>query len=101
MELSRRVKGKTRKLADYTSAEAVLAIERAFASFSIGEPTHDQLGDLADAIDSLGDGDFGLAAALARAAARSRRAIEKRRPPEKVPSLEEMRADFARLRQRL
>jgi hypothetical protein len=98
MEFSRRARMRTRKLAEYTSAEAVAAIERAFASFEHASPTHDQIGDLADAIDSLGDGDFGLAVALARAAARSRRVIDKRRPPEKVPTLDEMRADFAKLR---
>jgi len=99
MHLSRRVpRPPPKKLSEYTLAEATGAIELTLTMFEQGEPSADQLGDLADAIDSLSEGDFGVAVALAVAAARTRRTVDKRRPAEKVPIMKEMRAEFERLR---
>lgn len=98
MHMSRRVQKPTKKLADFTRDEALRAIDAAFAAFAGGAAGSDQIGDLADAVDSLGDADYGLAVALAEAALRTRRSVDKRRPLDKVPSLAEVRADFEKLR---
>lgn len=99
MHLSRRVRKPSKKLNAYSRDEALRAVEVAFTELALGAPSGEQCGDLADAIDSLGDGDFGLAVALARAAVRPRRSVEKGRPPDKVPSMDEMHRDFEKLQQ--
>lgn len=77
--------------------EAVAEIEVAFASSAENPATPDQLADLADAIDAFRERSYGVAAALARAAARARRKVEySRRPPSMSKSLAELREAFAR-----
>lgn len=79
--------------------EAVTEIEVAFAASADNAATPDQLADLADAVDAFKERTYGVAAALARAAARTRRKVEfGRRPASMSKSLDELRAAFARYR---
>ena len=76
-------------------AEAESAIERALTVLeSAPAPSVDQLSDLADAIDSLKEGAFGVAADLA-AVAQSRRTLPvARRPQSLARSLPDLKAAF-------
>ena len=76
-------------------AEAESAIERALAVLeSAPAPSVDQLSDLADAIDSLKEGAFAVAADLA-AVAQSRRTLPvARRPQSLARSLPDLKAAF-------
>ena len=80
--------------------EAVAEIEVAFAASLGNSSTPEQLGDLADAVDAFKERDYGVAAALARAASGPRRKVEfSRRPESMAQSLVELREAFARYRQ--
>jgi hypothetical protein len=79
--------------------EAVAQIEVAFAASAENSATPDQLADLADAVDAFKDRSYGIAAALARAAAGPRRKVAfSRRPESMSKSLAELREAFARHR---
>jgi hypothetical protein len=79
--------------------EAVAEIEVAFAASAENCATPDQLADLADAVDAFKDRSYGVAAALARAAAGSQRKVAFGRRPESMSrSLVELREAFARYR---
>jgi len=80
-------------------AEAESAIERALIVLeSAPTPSVDQLSDLADAIDSLKEGAFGVAADLA-AVAQSRRTLPvARRPQSLAHSLPDLKAAFSATR---
>lgn len=79
--------------------EAVNEIEVAFAASAENAATPQQLGDLADAIDAFKERDYGVAAALARASAGTRRKVEYScRPASMSKSLVELREAFARYR---
>jgi len=81
-------------------SEAVAEIEVAFAASLENASTPEQLGDLADAIDAFKDRDYGVAAALARAASGPRRQVQfSRRPDSMSQSIVELREAFARYRQ--
>ena len=90
-----------KKLGEYSREDALRAVENALLAHEGGIPAPAQLGDMADAIDSLGDHDYGIAVALAQAAMRPHRSIEKGRPPGKVPTLDEIRREFDALRKAL
>lgn len=78
--------------------EAAAEIEVALAATAEGAATPDQLADLADAIDAFKDSSYGIAAALARAAAAPRRRMEpSRRPASMARTLAELRETYARL----
>ena len=80
-------------------AEAESAIERALSVLeSAPAPSVDQLSDLADAIDSLKEGAFAVAADLA-AVAQSRRTLPvARRPQSLARSLPDLKAAFVATR---
>ena len=89
--------GATARASNRQSAET--AIERALATLE-SAPTQsvDQLSDLADAIDSLKEGAFDVAAELA-AVAQSRRTLPTARRPESLArSLPDLKAAFAATR---
>lgn len=74
--------------------EAESAIERALTVLEAAPPSVDQLSDLADAIDSLKEGAFDVAADLA-AVAQSRRTLPTARRPESLArSLPDLKAAF-------
>jgi hypothetical protein len=74
--------------------EAECAIERALTVLEAAPPSVDQLSDLADAIDSLKEGAFDVAADLA-AVAQSRRTLPTaRRPQSLARSLPDLKAAF-------
>ena len=74
--------------------EAESAIERALTVLEAAPPSVDQLSDLADAIDSLKEGAFDVAADLA-AVAQSRRTLPTaRRPQSLARSLPDLKAAF-------
>src|SRR5688572_18676335 len=75
--------------------EAVAEIEIAFAMSAEDSATPDQLADLADAVDAFRERSYGVAAALARAAAGTRRKVEySRRPASMSQSLVDLREAF-------
>lgn len=77
-----------------TAAET--AIERALAVLEGSRaPSVDQLSDLADAIDSLKEGAFDVAAELAAVAQSSRTLPTARRPQSLARSLPDLKAAFA------
>jgi hypothetical protein len=79
--------------------EAVSEIEVALAASTEHAATPEQLGDLADAIDAFRDRSYGVATALARAAASKRRKVEQsRRPASMLRTLAELRETFELLR---
>jgi hypothetical protein len=79
--------------------EAVAEIEIAFAASAENSATPDQLADLADAVDAFRERSYGVAAALARAAAGTRRKVEySRRPASMSQSLVDLREAFTRYR---
>lgn len=76
-------------------AEAEVAIERALSALeSAPAPSIDQLSDLADAIDSLKEGAFGLAADLAVVAQQRRTLPVARRPMNTLRSIPDLKAAF-------
>lgn len=80
-------------------ADAESAIERALAVLeSTPAPSVDQLSDLADAIDSLKEGAFGVAVDLAAVAQSSRTLPTARRPQSLARSLPDLKAAFGATR---
>jgi hypothetical protein len=80
-------------------AAAENAIERALAVLETAPaPSVDQLSDLADAIDSLKEGAFGVAADLAAVAQISRTQPTAPRPPSLARSLPDLKAAFGATR---
>jgi hypothetical protein len=80
-------------------AAAESAIERALAVLeNAPAPSVDQLSDLADAIDSLREGAFGVAADLAMVAQSSRTLPTARRPQSLARSLPDLKAAFGATR---
>ena len=79
--------------------EAAAEIEFACAALAEDAAPEDQLADLADAIDAFKERDYGVAAALARAATRLRAAVrDHRRPNTASLSLKELCLRFQQLR---
>ena len=71
------------------------AIERALAVLELAPaPSVDQLSDLADAIDSLNEGAFDVAADLAEVAQRRRTLAVARRPQHMAKTLPDLKAAF-------
>src|SRR5262249_3707940 len=70
------------------------AIERALDLLEARTPSIDQLSDLADAIDSLNEGAFGMAADLATVAQQSRTLPTARRPENQALTLPDLKAAF-------
>jgi hypothetical protein len=80
-------------------AAAESAIERALAVLETAPaPSVDQLSDLADAIDSLKEGAFAVAADLAGVAQSSRTLPTARRPQNLARSLPDLKAAFGATR---
>lgn len=80
-------------------AAAESAIERALAMLEKApSPSVDQLSDLADAIDSLKEGAFAVAADLAAVAQSSRTLPKARRPQSLARSLPDLKAAFGATR---
>lgn len=80
-------------------AAAEIAIERALAVLeNAPSPSVDQLSDLADAIDSLKEGAFAVAADLAAVAQASRTLPTARRPQSLARSLPDLKAAFGATR---
>lgn len=80
-------------------AAAEVAIERALAVLEQAQaPSVDQLSDLADAIDSLREGAFDVAADLAAVAQGSRTLAKARRPQSLARSLPDLKAAFGATR---
>ncbi len=80
-------------------AVAESAIERALAVLeSAPAPSVDQLADLADAIDSLKEGEFEIAADLAAVAQSNRTLPKARRPQSLARSLPDLKAAFGATR---
>jgi hypothetical protein len=75
-------------------AEAESAIERALSVLERAAPSVDQLSDIADAIDSLKEGDFAVAADLAVVAQQRRTLPVARRPMNTLRSIPDLRAAF-------
>jgi hypothetical protein len=76
-------------------AEAETAIERALSVLEqASAPSIDQLSDIADAIDSLKEGAFGLAADLAVVAQQRRTLPVARRPMNTLRSIPDLKAAF-------
>ncbi len=76
-------------------AAAESAIERALAVLEQAPaPSVDQLSDLADAIDSLNEGAFDVAADLAEVAQRRRTLAVARRPQHMAKTLPDLKAAF-------
>ncbi len=72
------------------------AIAETLAVFAQGQPSAEQLGDLADALDAYADRRYGVARALAEGS-QHRRAIARGRRPRPDKTLEELRLRYARL----
>ena len=82
--------------------EAAAEIEIACAALAEDAVREGQLADLADAIDAFKERDYGVAAALARAATCSRAAVrDYRRPNAASLSLKELCQRFQRVRQQV
>ncbi len=81
-----------RAAAESAIAQALAVLERADA------PSVDQLSDLADAIDSLKEGAFDVAADLAAMAQSSRTLPKARRPQSLARSLPDLKAAFGATR---
>jgi hypothetical protein len=75
-------------------AEAESAIERALSVLEQAPPSVDQLSDLADAIDSLKEGAFDVAADLALVAQQRRTLPVARRPMNTLRSIPDLKAAF-------
>jgi len=73
--------------------DAERAIEVAIATLEQGKPTHDQLGDVADAIDALKQRQFTVAVRLAQGAVHST-PVGSKRPPVMARTLDEMKSEF-------
>lgn len=87
--------GPMRRPAPDSRAAAEIAIERALAVLeSAPAPSVDQLSDLADAIDSLKEGAFDVAADLAAVAQSSRTLPIARRPQSLARSLPDLKSAF-------
>ena len=87
--------GPARRPAPDPRAAAEIAIERALAVLEQAQaPSVDQLSDLADAIDSLREGAFDVAADLAAVAQSSRTLPTARRPQSLARSLPDLKAAF-------
>ncbi len=75
-------------------AEAESAIAQALIVLETRTPSVDQLSDLADAIDSLKEGAFDIAADLAVVAQASRTVAAARRPASMAKTLPDLKAAF-------
>ena len=80
-------------------AAAESAIEQALVVLELGQaPSVDQLSDLADAIDSLNEGAFAMAADLAVVAQQRRTLPTARRPEDLARTLPDLKTAFAATR---
>ena len=77
--------------------DAERAIEVAIGTLEQGKPTHDQLGDVADAIDALKQRQFTVAVRLAQDAVHST-PVGSKRPSVMARTLDEMKSKFEFLR---
>ena len=73
--------------------DAERTIEIAIATLEQGKPTHDQLGDVADAIDALKQRQFSVAVRLAQGALYST-PVGSRRPSATARTLDEMKSEL-------